>query len=139
MIISLALSCAGSFHDAGLSATDMLGIAITGHEQRVLPRLVMYVQTFKTPEQQPVSLLPLIEHGTRVTHIILASMHLHDQPGVIRLNDEPLESHIYDTLWEETRKLQQNGVKIMALLGGAAGGTYGRLSGTDDEVSVSRS
>ena len=97
-------------------------------------RLVMYVQTFTTPDKQPLSLLPLLEQQTKVTHIILASLHLQDQPGHITLNDDPLDTPMYDKIWEEVKNLQENGIKVMALLGGAAGGTYAKLNGTDDEV-----
>lgn len=98
-------------------------------------RLVMYVQTFKQPDGKPLSLLPLLLHRTRVTHVILASVHLHEEPGQIRLNDDPFESSSWDTIWREVKILQENGVKVMALLGGAAAGTYKRLNGTDAEVS----
>jgi len=97
------------------------------------PRLVMYVQTFTTPDKQPLSLLPLLEHETKVTHVILASMHLHEEPGTMRLNNDPFDSPVYDTIWEEVKTLQKNGVKVMALLGGAAAGSYKRLNGTDAE------
>ena len=97
-------------------------------------RLVMYVQTFTTPDKQPLSLLPLLEHQTKVTHIILASIHLQDQAGHITLNHDPLEAPMYDRIWEEVKTLQENGIRVMALLGGAAGGTYAKLNGTDDEV-----
>ena len=98
-------------------------------------KLVMYVQTFKTPEKEPLSLLPLLEEHTQVTHVILASLHLHEVPGEIRLNDDRLESPIWDNLWHEVWMLRQNGIKVMALLGGAAGGTYKRLNGSDAQVS----
>lgn len=99
------------------------------------PRLVMYVQTFTTPDKKPLSLLPLLEHDTKVTHIILASLHLHEEPGVMRLNNDPLDSPVYEIIWEEVKTLQKSGVKVMALLGGAAAGSYMRLNGTDEEVS----
>jgi hypothetical protein len=98
------------------------------------PRLVIYVQTFTTPDKQPLSLLPLIQHETKVTHVILASVHLQKEPGNITLNDDPLEAAKYDVIWKEVKTLQQNGIKVMALLGGAAAGTYARLNGTDEEV-----
>jgi hypothetical protein len=98
------------------------------------PRLVMYVQTFTTPDKQPLSLLPLLEHETKVTHVILASLHLHEEPGTMRLNNDPFDSPVYDVIWDEVRTLQKNGVKVMALLGGAAAGSYKRLNGTDVEV-----
>lgn len=100
-----------------------------------VPRLVMYVQTFTTPDKQPLSLLPLLKHETQVTHIILASIHLQKEPGVITLNDDPLDAPIHDSIWEEVKTLRANGIKVMALLGGAAAGTYARLNGTNEEVS----
>lgn len=99
-------------------------------------RLVMYVQTFKTPLGEPLSLLPLLQYDTKVTHIILASMHLHDEPGEIRLNDDPFDAPTWDTIWEEVKTLQMNGVKVMGLLGGSAAGTFKHLNGTEKEVSL---
>jgi hypothetical protein len=99
-----------------------------------VPRLVMYVQTFTTKDNRPLSLLPLLEHQTRVTHIILASAHLHESPGEIRLNDDPFDAGKYDHVWKEVKILQEAGVKVSILLGGAAAGTYKNLNGTDDEV-----
>jgi hypothetical protein len=104
--------------------------------REAFPRLVMYVQTFTTPDKQPLSLLPLLKYETKVTHVILASVHLHEEPGIIRLNNDPFEAPMWDVIWEEVKILQENGIKVMALLGGAAAGTYLRLNGTDDEVSL---
>lgn len=95
----------------------------------------MYVQTFQTPSKEPLSLLPLLERETKVTHIILASLHLHDVPGEIRLNDHKLSDPYWSQLWLEKMVLQHRGIKVMALLGGAAGGTYKRLNGSDASVS----
>jgi len=97
------------------------------------PRLVVYVQTFTTPDKQPLSLLPLLTYETKATHVILASIHLHNEAGVITLNDDPFEAPSYDSIWEEVKTLQENGIKVMALLGGAAVGSYARLNGTDEE------
>lgn len=95
----------------------------------------MYVQTFQTPSKETLSLLPLLERETKVTHIILASLHLHDVPGEIRLNDHKLSDPYWSQLWREKTVLQHRGIKVMALLGGAAGGTYKRLNGSDASVS----
>jgi hypothetical protein len=97
-------------------------------------RLVVYVQTFKQ-NNKPVSLLPLLDEKTGVTHVILASLHINDGPGNIVLNDAPLNSTYFGDLWDEVKTLQQNGIKVMGLLGGAAQGSYQRLSGSDDDVS----
>lgn len=101
------------------------------------PRLVTYVQTFENKEGKHVSLLPLLWHETKVTHVILASVHLHDAPGVIRLNDHPFESPEFDRTWQEVKALQNHGVKVMAMLGGAAGGTYKHFNNSEEEVCLS--
>jgi hypothetical protein len=107
----------------------------TGFELPSLaPRLVMYVQTFTMADNQPLSLLPLLKHDTKVTHVILAAIHLLTEPGNITLNDDSFDASRYDTVWEELQTLQDNGIKVMALLGGAAAGSYARLNGTDAEV-----
>ncbi|KAN0110779.1 glycoside hydrolase family 18 protein [Hyaloscypha variabilis] len=98
-----------------------------------VPRLVMYVQTFTTKDNKPLSLLPLLENHTRVTHVILASVHLHETPGEIRLNDDPFDATKFEEMWKEVKILQDAGIKVSILLGGAAAGTYRNLNGTDDE------
>jgi hypothetical protein len=52
----------------------------------------MYVQTFTAKDNKPLSHLPLLEQHTRVTQNILASVHLHESPGEIRLNDDPFDA-----------------------------------------------
>lgn len=97
-------------------------------------RLITYVQTFTDTAGAPLSLLPLLEHNTRTTHVILGALHLHDTPGRIMLNNDPLDAEIYDAVWREVNVLQENGVRVLGLLGGAAPGTYKRLSGNDTQV-----
>lgn len=88
------------------------------------PRVIVYHQTHHTPEDKPVSILPLIPH---CTHIILAAIHLNDPPGAITLNDHPPSHPRNQTLWAETHVLRATGIKILALLGGAAQGSFTRL------------
>jgi cyclin-dependent kinase len=45
---------------------------------------------------------------------------------------------MYDTLWSEVKQLQAGGIKVMMMLGGAARGTFERLSGDDASVSIDR-
>jgi hypothetical protein len=63
----------------------------------------MYVQTFTTKDNKPLSLLPLLEKHTRVTHVILVAVHLHEMPGEIRLNDDPFDARKYEEVWKEVR------------------------------------
>jgi hypothetical protein len=100
------------------------------------PRLATYVQTFhtETHEDVNISLLPLLAADIRPTHIILASLHLMETPGDINLNDFPPSDPMYNQLWMEVKILQAAGIKVMAMIGGAAVGTWQYLSGEDDEV-----
>ncbi|KAF4541896.1 Class iii chitinase protein [Lasiodiplodia theobromae] len=101
-----------------------------------LPRFILYAQTHHKPgpePQEPVSLLPLLTHCTGVTHIIIAAIHLNDGPGNITLNDHRPDHSRFDTLWAEVRQLQDAGVKVMGMLGGAAKGSYWRLQGSAEE------
>ncbi|TAQ87503.1 hypothetical protein B7494_g4166 [Chlorociboria aeruginascens] len=96
-----------------------------------VPRLMVYVQTFHDVLGAPLSLLPLLNQETNITHIIIAALHLMG-PNNIHLNDNPPDDPMYDQLWNETKILQQNGVKVLAMMGGAAIGSYIALSGTDE-------
>ncbi|KAL1837677.1 hypothetical protein VTJ49DRAFT_3527 [Mycothermus thermophilus] len=99
-----------------------------------IPRLILYHQTTHTPSGRPISLLPLLHrrnHTIALTHLILAAWHIHPPPPgthrypcTIRLNDHPPDHPRYATLWEEVRLLQRAGVKVMAMVGGAARGSF---------------
>lgn len=101
------------------------------------PRSIMYVQTFRTTSGGQLSLLPLIQQNTQVTHIYLAAVHINDSPGDINLNDDNPNSTMYDTIWQEAAQLQQAGVKVMMMLGGAAPGSYPKLCSGQSSVIVS--
>lgn len=92
------------------------------------PRNVIYVQTFQYKNGTQLSLLPLLQQDTKVTHVILAALHINQNPGDITLNDHPPSDSYYDFLWPEVKQLQQSGVKVMMMMGGAAVGSYQRLA-----------
>jgi cyclin-dependent kinase len=100
------------------------------------PRLVAYIQTFRSVDGGPLSLLPLLNEKTGVTHVLLSAVHLNEQPGDITLNEHHPNDTMYDTLWSEVKQLQAGGIKVMMMLGGAARGTFERLSGDDASVSI---
>jgi hypothetical protein len=98
------------------------------------PRLIVYHQTFHDQQGNYHSLLPLLTNNTGITHVIVAAIHLNDQPGHITLNDHVPDDTRYDQLWGEVAWLQGSGVKVLAMFGGAAKGSYEKLGG--DEASV---
>lgn len=101
------------------------------------PRLIVYHQTVHDPQGNCNSLLPLLTNNTGVTHVIVAAIHLNDGPGNITLNDHRPDDKRFDQLWSEVSWLQGSGVKVLGMLGGAAKGTFERLSGDDESVCIS--
>ncbi|OAA71496.1 chitinase 3 [Cordyceps fumosorosea ARSEF 2679] len=99
-----------------------------------LPRLITYYQTLHDDHGKPISILPLItQPGIAVTHVILAALHVNEDPDALTLNDHSPDDPRHQTAWAELRVLQAAGVRVLALLGGAAKGTYERLDvGPDD-------
>lgn len=98
------------------------------------PRLVLYQQTHHDTSGSPISLLPLVTQNTGLSHLYIAAFHLNDRPGHITLNDHEPSHPKFQQLWNEVRWLQGAGVRVMAMLGGAARGTWGLLDGSDDMV-----
>ncbi|WPG98729.1 Hypothetical protein R9X50_00152300 [Acrodontium crateriforme] len=97
------------------------------------PKVILYHQTHHKPNNgPPISLLPLITNKTGITHIILAAIHLNDEPGDITLNNDNHPDHEkFTTLWAEIAWMQAWGIKVLGMLGGAAQGTFARLESTD--------
>ncbi|TDZ29687.1 Chitinase 2 [Colletotrichum spinosum] len=99
-----------------------------------LPRVITYYQTHHTPEGKPISILPLVtQPGISVTHVILAAIHINDDPDDLTLNDHRPDNPRFLTLWAELRVLQASGVKVLGMLGGAARGSYERLDGDEEQ------
>ncbi|KAI9506322.1 hypothetical protein GGI25_002314 [Coemansia spiralis] len=98
-----------------------------------LPRLVIYYQTHHDSSGKFISIRPLLQPGISVTHVILAAIHINEDPNSITLNDQVLEHPRYQPLWPELRILQASGVKVMGMLGGAAKGSFLRLDGSNEQ------
>jgi hypothetical protein len=73
-------------------------------------------------------MLPLIhKQHIALTHLIVGAFHVHAN-RTIHLNDEPPDHPIFHTLWNETRILQSAGIKVLAIVGGAARGSFTRFT-----------
>ncbi|KAF2870171.1 kinase-like domain-containing protein [Massariosphaeria phaeospora] len=97
------------------------------------PRLIVYHQTFHDSAGNYHSLLPLLTNNTGITHVIVAAIHLNEGPGNITLNDHKPDDTRYEQLWGEVRWLQGSGVQVLGMLGGAAKGSFERLSGSEED------
>ncbi|EWC44261.1 hypothetical protein DRE_01087 [Drechslerella stenobrocha 248] len=91
-------------------------------------RIIYYHQTHYH-DGKYVSPLPLLAPECGVTHVIIAAIHLNETPENITLNDDPYNAPKHEILWRECKQLQQSGIKVMGMLGGAAKGSYTRLDG----------
>lgn len=68
-----------------------------------------------------------------ITHLIIAAIHINPVPGHVTLNDDPPDAPRNAPLWEEVQVFQDVGVKVLAMLGGAAQGSFERLDRSDGE------
>ncbi|EWC44657.1 hypothetical protein DRE_06553 [Drechslerella stenobrocha 248] len=94
-------------------------------------RSQIWVQTMANAAGGELNFLDFLNQKTRVTHIYLAAYHINDPPGNIHLNDVPSDDPRYDYIWPQIKILQQNGIKVLILLGGAAQGSFQRLAGSN--------
>ena len=94
------------------------------------PRIVIYHRPHHR-RGQFVSLLPLLTAKTGVTHVIIAAFHI-QSPQSISLNNEPYEHTKNMTLWREICILQEYGVAVLGMLGGAHQRSFAALDGDRD-------
>jgi len=79
-----------------------------------------------TPFGYYVSPLPLI---SVITHLILAAFHLNaNLPIKLALNDNAPDEPYYEQMWKDIAQMQQTGIKVIGMLGGAAPGSYDCLT-----------
>ncbi|KAI0854409.1 glycoside hydrolase family 18 protein [Daldinia vernicosa] len=92
------------------------------------PRLVVYHQTIHDSNSNHISILPLItKPDISITHLIVAAIHINENPNGLTLNDHPPSDPRYITMWAEMRIAQASDIKVLGMLGGAAKGSYTRL------------
>ncbi|KAJ6256733.1 hypothetical protein Dda_8600 [Drechslerella dactyloides] len=84
-----------------------------------------WVQTMANVDGSQLNFTKFLDAGA--THIYLAAFHLNDPAGNIHLNDAPPEDSRYDYVWPQIKYIQEKGIKVLILLGGAAQGSYQRL------------
>ena len=97
---------------------------------RPLPRIILYHQTTHDPDGKLISILPLVTRpDISITHIIVAAIHINEDPDGLTLNDHPPSHPRFASTWAELRVAQATGVTVLGMLGGAAKGSYARLDG----------
>lgn len=83
-------------------------------------------------------MLPLInEKNIALTHLIVCSLHINENSEV-HLNDYPPSNPIFYTLWNETQVMQNAGVKVMGMVGGAAPGSFKSTTLDGDQATFNK-
>ena len=90
-------------------------------------RVVAYYQT-QYDQDAYVSPAPL---AGKATDVLVAAVHLQDD-ATIHLNDDPPSAAKFDPMWTDLNALQDNGVRVEAMLGGAAQGSFAHLAADFD-------
>ena len=86
-------------------------------------RVVVYYQTIYNGSAY-VSPLPLRDAGA--TDVIVGAIHL-DANSVVHLNDDPPNAAKFTRMWQDLATLRNQGVHVLAFVGGAAAGSFQRL------------
>ncbi|KZZ95064.1 chitinase 3 [Ascosphaera apis ARSEF 7405] len=98
------------------------------------PRIILYHQTiYKNNGEDYVDLEFVFRANPGLTHLIIAAVHINEDPKKITLNDDPFDADKYVRFWVQLEDVRTSGVRVMAMIGGAAQGTFERLDGPDRE------
>lgn len=98
-------------------------------------RVVVYYQ--KHYENDPkrtgyISALPLLSEDTGVDVVNLAAIHMNKDPkdptkAVLNVNDDLPSDPMYDRMWAELHQMQDAGIPVIAMIGGAVNDTWPNL------------
>ncbi|MFT4216913.1 MAG: family 20 glycosylhydrolase [Micropruina sp.] len=92
------------------------------------PRVVVYHQSHGHGETF-VPLAPVISSGG-LSHLIIAAVHIRSD-ATVTVNDHPHDDPHHDRLWSEAAMVRGHGVRVLAMVGGWAPGTIGKLDGDE--------
>jgi chitinase len=92
-------------------------------------RVILYYQTQYNGSTY-VSPLGLTRNNTGVTQVIVGAVHLNEIGGQfapVHLNDFPPSDARFKQMWADLKTMQSQGVRVLAMVGGAAPGSFTRL------------
>jgi hypothetical protein len=88
-------------------------------------RVVVYYQT-QYQGSTYFSPAALLDNNTRTTDVVVAAFHLNGD-GSVHLNDDPPAASKFTQMWADLARMQSTGVRVTAMVGGAAQGSFQRL------------
>ncbi|KAE8387445.1 glycoside hydrolase superfamily [Aspergillus alliaceus] len=95
-------------------------------------KVVIYYQTM-TVSLRDLAVAYLVQKWLQmevITHLIVGCFHL-GREGYLHLNDHTPDHETFKVLWQDVQVLQQRGLKVMAMLGGACPGSFSCLDDDD--------
>lgn len=130
VLASLALTAppvaAADLHTAAPPSTLAASASTSATSATGEHRVITYYQTHYRSDGSFVSLRPLIDEGTDVSHVIVGALHLNEGNNVT-LNDHAPDDPFFDPVWKDVQYVREHGVTTLAMIGGAAPGTWERL------------
>ena len=90
-----------------------------------MSRVIFYYQTFKTPDNELISLDSILYDGSPITHIHVAAIHFgvdSDNKPYIHLNNRVPTNSYFDGVWKTVQRAVSKNIKIVVMIGGAGGG-----------------
>lgn len=91
-----------------------------------IPRIIYYYQSFCGLEK--------VLENPKCTHIHISSVHFGYNPDgspYIHINDKPPDDPCQDSMWKDTKRASELGIKIVLMIGGAGGGFTSLFSNFD--------
>jgi hypothetical protein len=88
-------------------------------------RVIVYYQT-QYQGSTYFSPAKLLDNNTRTTDVVVAAFHLNGD-GSVHLNDDPPSAAKFSPMWADLARMQASGVRVEAMVGGAAQGSFTNL------------
>lgn len=101
-------------------------------------RVIVYYQKHYQDDRTRtgyISPLPLLTQNTGVDVVNLAAIHMNKD--VLNLNDDLPSDPMYDRMWAELHQMQDDGIAVVGMIGGAVNDTWPNLQ-TDFETQYAR-
>lgn len=94
-------------------------------------RVIVYYQT-QYQGSTYFSPAALLDNKTRTTDVVVAAFHLNGD-GSVHLNDDPPSAAKFTPMWADLARMQAAGVRVEAMVGGAAPGSFTNLDTRFDQ------
>lgn len=110
---------------AAVVATAVLAFVVAPAQAAAGQHTAVYYQTQYDGDRY-VSPKAITDHGAPVSDVIVGALHL-NSPTDVRLNDDAPNDPKFSQMWQDLADMQGKGVRVEAMVGGAAQGSFQKL------------